>query len=172
LIGASNILLVSYFDADNDSIGRHEGSALIKCLNAEVYTHWSHRKAVPFLGKFVDFVPHKRSIAGPSLSQLEASVKGVEGRIEAKLEGLRENINFHTTKTIDVAVTTSTSRQEHILRQLQLLTNASWEYNHKMLNISAAQVQGQDESPQCGSKLPTARARMRRLLRPRLPRSA
>lgn len=66
LLSLKNVISVLYSDVDNNSIGRHEGSAQIYYLNATVYTYWSNRRVVPFLGKFIDFVLHKRSIAGTS----------------------------------------------------------------------------------------------------------
>lgn len=180
LLNPRNMVSISYSDADNDSIGRHEGSALIRCLNAAVYTYWSNKRAVPFLGKFIDFIPHRRSISsanpndesraqdarptreiiadevtalknqftpGPSISQMENSLKEVEARIEAKLEGLRDNINTHTTHKIAESTTSNSSHQDLLLQQLQLLTNASAEYNRKMVGISSAIARGQDELP-------------------------
>lgn len=171
LMGAKNMISISYSNADNDSIGRHEGTALIRCLNAAIYTYWSHRHAFPFLGKFVDFVPYRRSIAGsnpneeskahdtrptreiisdkisafknelapsPSLSQFEDSIKSVEGCLEKKLDGLRDTINSHTTKAIDVSSAANASRHAYILRQLQSLTRASQEYNNKIVGITSA----------------------------------
>lgn len=72
-------------------------------------------------------------------------MKGVEARIEAKLKGLRDNINFHTTHKIAKATTSSISRQDLLLQQLQLLTDASAEYNNKIVGIYTALVQSQDE---------------------------
>lgn len=187
LLSPRNVVSISYSDADNDSIGRHEGSALIRCLNAAVYTYWSNRRAVPLLGKFVDFVPHRRSIAGanpneesyahdacpirevladeitalknqlpsgPSINQMEASLKEIEARIEARLVGLRDHINLHTTSTIEVAATANAARQEHLLRQMQLLTHASAEYNRKMMGISSALAHGQTELPPAHTTAP------------------
>lgn len=187
LISPRNIVSISYSNADSDSIGRHEGSALIRCLNAAVYTYWSNRRAVPLLGKFVDFVPHRRSIAGanpneessahdarpmrevladeitaltnqlptgPSTDQLEASLKEVETRIEARLLGLRDHINLHTTTTIEVAATANSARQEHLLKQMQLLAHASAEYNRTMTGISSALAQGQSELPPAHTTIP------------------
>lgn len=177
LLGAKNVVSIRFTNADEDDLGRHEGSAVVSCLNAAVYTHWSKMMAVPLLGKLVDFVPHRRSlsgsnpnaaaramdarptrvtiadevealqnqtIAGPSLQQLETSFKEVEGRIEARLDGLRDCINLHTTATADSSTKASISRQDHLLRQLQHLTTASREYNRQMLGISSALIQGQD----------------------------
>jgi hypothetical protein len=181
LLAAKNVVSIHYTNAEEDDMGRHEGSAIINCLNAAVYTHWSNKMVVPLLGKMVDFIPHRRSLAGanpsaasrahdarptreviadeinalqnqtalaPSLQQLESSLKGVEDRIEARLNGLRETINLHTTATTDAAVTASMTRQDYLLRQLQELTTASQEYNRKMIGISSAIIQGQDPNPQ------------------------
>lgn len=189
LMSPKNIISISYSDANTDAVGRHEGSALIRCLNAAVYTYWSNRRAVPFLGKFVDFIPHKRSIdgtnpneasaahdarpirevladeitalknqlpIGPSVTQLEASLKEVESRIEARLVGLRDHINLHTTNTIEVAATANNTRQEHLLRQMQLLTHASAEYNKTMLGISSAIAEGQTEHQSAPNIAPTS----------------
>jgi hypothetical protein len=55
LLGAKNVLTVTYNRAQDDPLGRHDGMASIRCLNAAVYTHWCDRRAVPLLGKHVDF---------------------------------------------------------------------------------------------------------------------
>lgn len=64
LLRPQNILTVSYNRAQDDSLGRHDGVATIRCLNSAVYTHWCNRCAVPLLGKLVDFFPHVKSLAG------------------------------------------------------------------------------------------------------------
>lgn len=64
LLRPQNILAVTYNRAHDDSLGRHDGVATVRCLNAAVYTHWCNRKAVPLLGKLVDFFPHTKSLAG------------------------------------------------------------------------------------------------------------
>ena len=64
LLRPQNILIVTYNRAHDDTLGRHDGVATIRCLNSTVYTHWYNRKAVPLHGKFVDFVPHVKSLAG------------------------------------------------------------------------------------------------------------
>lgn len=40
LIGARNIISVSYNRAQDDSLGRHDGVVTIRCLNSVVYTAW------------------------------------------------------------------------------------------------------------------------------------
>jgi len=181
LLGAKNITTVNYANADADNLGRHDGSAVVHCLNAAVYTHWSNKMAVPMLGKLVDFILHKRSLAGsnpnaaarahdarptreviadelaafqnqftaaPSLQQIETSLKDVETRIEAKLSGLRDNINIHTTNTTAASTAATISRQDNLLRQLKLLTTASQEYSKQMVGISSTIIQGQEAQPQ------------------------
>lgn len=64
LLGVKNVVSIYYTNAQEDDLGRHEGSAIINCLNATVYTHWSYKMAVLLLGKLVDFIPHRRSLAG------------------------------------------------------------------------------------------------------------
>lgn len=66
LLGARNITNISYNRAQDDALGRHDGDATLKCLNSAVYTTWCSRRAIPLLGKLVDFTPHHRSIAGSS----------------------------------------------------------------------------------------------------------
>jgi hypothetical protein len=58
------VVTIHHTNAEEDDMGQHEGSAIINCLNAAVYTHWSNKMAVPLLGKMVDFIPHRRSLAG------------------------------------------------------------------------------------------------------------
>lgn len=64
LLGAPNIVAISYNRAQDDSLGRHDGAATIHCLNSAVYTTWCSRRAIPLLGKLVDFTLHQRSLAG------------------------------------------------------------------------------------------------------------
>jgi hypothetical protein len=68
LLGAKNVITVTYNRAHSDEFGRHDGIATIRCLNSAVYTHWANRCSVPFLGKNIDFSPHHRSLAGASPS--------------------------------------------------------------------------------------------------------
>ena len=64
LLRPQNIITVTYNRAQADTLGRHDGVATIRCLNAAIYTHWCNKKAVPLLGKLVDFIPHIKSLAG------------------------------------------------------------------------------------------------------------
>ena len=64
LLGPKNVITVSFDRAQEDALGRHDGTAIIRCLNVAVYTHWCNRKAVPLLGRQVDFTPHSKSISG------------------------------------------------------------------------------------------------------------
>ena len=114
LIGPKNVLAVTYDNAQDDELGRHDGTATIRCLNAAVYTHWT---VEPYhLGKIA---PHTRSIsgaapvataqaqdlkptreiiagaitalknestAGPSFQQLETSFQQVELKLESHIE--------------------------------------------------------------------------------------
>ena len=64
LLGARNIISISFNRAQDDPLGRHDGAATVRCLNSAVYTAWCSRRAIPLLGKLVDFTPHHRSIAG------------------------------------------------------------------------------------------------------------
>ena len=64
MLSPRNVLAVTYNRAEGDSLGRHDGVATIRCLNAAVYTHWCNRKGVPCLGKLIDFTPHIKSLAG------------------------------------------------------------------------------------------------------------
>jgi hypothetical protein len=41
--------------------------ASVKCLNVAVYKHWCDQRAMPLLGKQVDFAPHAKSLSGSSL---------------------------------------------------------------------------------------------------------
>jgi hypothetical protein len=72
LIGTKNVMTVMFNKAQDDPLGRHDGLAQIRCLNAVVYTHWCDRRAVPLLGKQVDFTPHARSLSGSSPPAAEA----------------------------------------------------------------------------------------------------
>jgi hypothetical protein len=64
LLRPQNILTITYNRAHDDSLGRHDGVATIRCLNSVVYIHWCNRKAVPLLDKLLDFSPHVKSLAG------------------------------------------------------------------------------------------------------------
>ena len=50
LLGPKNVIAVSFDSAQEDALGRHDSTAIIRCLNAVVYTHWCNRKAVPLRG--------------------------------------------------------------------------------------------------------------------------
>lgn len=58
LLGVRNVLTVSYSNAQLDPNDRHNGIAFVTCLNTQVYTMWCRRKAVEFLGHYIDFEPH------------------------------------------------------------------------------------------------------------------
>ena len=64
LLRPQNILTITYNRAQDDSLGRHDRVATIRCLNSAVYTHWCNRHVVPLLGKLVDFFPYIKSLAG------------------------------------------------------------------------------------------------------------
>ena len=68
LLGARNVISVTFNRAQADKLGCHDGVATVRCLNSAVYTHWVNRSAVPFLNKLVDLVPHQKSLAGSALS--------------------------------------------------------------------------------------------------------
>jgi hypothetical protein len=68
LLGAKNAVTITYNRAQSDEFGRHDGITTIRCLNSVVYTHWANRRSVPFLGKNIDFSPHRRSLVGASPS--------------------------------------------------------------------------------------------------------
>jgi hypothetical protein len=68
LLRPKSILTVTYNRASDDSLGRHDGVATIRCLNTVVYTHWCNRRKVPLLDKLVDFSPHTKSLAGTNPS--------------------------------------------------------------------------------------------------------
>jgi hypothetical protein len=68
LLGARNIITITYNRAQSDEFGRHDGITTVRCLNSAVYTHWANRRSIPFLGKNVDFYPHRGSLAGASPS--------------------------------------------------------------------------------------------------------
>ena len=50
LLEPKNVITVSFDRAQEDALGRHNGTTIIRCLNAVVYTHWCNRKVVPLLG--------------------------------------------------------------------------------------------------------------------------
>jgi hypothetical protein len=78
LMEVKNVLMVTYNRAENDELGRYDGLATIRCLNSMVHTHWVNRSDVHFLGKIVEFAPHKRSLAGStpnSASRVKLSPK-------------------------------------------------------------------------------------------------
>jgi hypothetical protein len=39
LIGTKNVMTVTFNKAQDDPLGRHDGLAQIRCLNAAIYTH-------------------------------------------------------------------------------------------------------------------------------------
>ena len=64
LLRPQNTFTITYNQVHDDFLGCHDGVATIRCLDSAVYTHWCNCKAVPLLGKLVDFVPHVNSLAG------------------------------------------------------------------------------------------------------------
>ena len=66
LLGAKNVVIVIYNRAQSDQFGCHDGIATIRCLNSAVYTLWAQGRSIPFLGKNIDFSPHRQSLAGAS----------------------------------------------------------------------------------------------------------
>lgn len=64
LLGGNNISTIHYNRAQADELGRHDGIATVCCTNTGAYTTWCSRRAIPLLGKLVDFTPHHRSING------------------------------------------------------------------------------------------------------------
>jgi hypothetical protein len=68
MLGPRNVISVLYNRAQDDALGRHDGIATIRCLNSTVYTHWVNRCAIPLLTKMIDFVPHRKSLAGSASS--------------------------------------------------------------------------------------------------------
>jgi hypothetical protein len=75
LLGFKNIITVIFSRAQDDPLGRHDGLAHIRCLNAAIYTHWCERKAVPLLGCKVDFIPHAKSLSGSSTPTAAARIQ-------------------------------------------------------------------------------------------------
>ena len=63
LLGTKNVIAVTYNRAQDNPLGRHDGMASIRCLNAVVYTSWCDRRAIPLLGKQVDFSSYVNSLS-------------------------------------------------------------------------------------------------------------
>ena len=63
VFGAENVTGISFGYQTNQADDRQSGWCHIQCLNAAVYTEWSH-KSTYILGRRVDFIPHKSSIDG------------------------------------------------------------------------------------------------------------
>ena len=66
LLDANNVITITYNRAQDYLLGRHDGMASIRCLNVVVYIHWCDHRAVPLLGKHVDFAPHAKSLLSSS----------------------------------------------------------------------------------------------------------
>jgi hypothetical protein len=62
-LGVRNVIAVTYNRAQEDALGRHNGIATLRCLNFVIYSHWVNHGNVPLLGRLVEFVPHRRSLA-------------------------------------------------------------------------------------------------------------
>jgi hypothetical protein len=183
LLGARNVISVTYNRAQEDELGRHDGITTVRCLNSLVYTHWVNRTDVPLLGKIVEILPHRRSIAGsaltavarqhdsrptkealadtisamqnnttqaPSIEDMREAMRGVEQRIEARLNDLGMGINTHTTQAatnlgsgitshvtqqIEASTAIHTSQQNYLIEKLRFLADASEEYNRKMAGL-------------------------------------
>jgi hypothetical protein len=93
LLGTKNVVAVTFNRAQDDPMGRYDGMALIRCLNAAVYTHWYTCRVVPLLGKQVDFVPHAKSIFGSSppamAARAQADIKPTRHIIEEVIIALK-----------------------------------------------------------------------------------
>jgi hypothetical protein len=63
VFGAENVTGITFGYQTNQADGRQSGWCHVQCLNAAVYTEWSH-KSTYILGRRVDFIPHKGSIDG------------------------------------------------------------------------------------------------------------
>jgi hypothetical protein len=65
LIGADNIVLMSYGHAKFDAQGRHKGTCYVQLTNAIVYTQGSRMRPMKLIGnKIVHFKPHQKSMDG------------------------------------------------------------------------------------------------------------
>lgn len=135
LLGPKNVISVSYEKAQDDELGRHDGSAMVRCLNAAVYTHWCNKKAVPLLGKNVDFSPHSRSISGsaPQANAYAQDRKPTREIIAEAITTLRnENSEGSSTHQIESSfqkveqtITTSLQTAEtHLIEHLNKMGTA------------------------------------------------
>ena len=94
------------------------------------------------------------SYLGPSLQQLETSLQKVEQKIESsfhivesrimeQVDRLSTAVNTHTTSEIEAASELQQSNNAFILCHIQMLIEASQEYNKHVTRISTALLQAQ-----------------------------
>lgn len=139
LLSPQNILTVTYNHAHNDSLGRHDGVATIRCLNSTVYTHWCNRKAVPLLGKLVDFFPYVKSLAG---SHPTAVARAQDSRPthEVIAEAITAFKNDNTADSTLQQLTTTLHQVEHRLKSH--ISSTSEDINtHTTTQVEAATAQ-------------------------------
>ena len=115
LLSPQNILTVTYNHASDDSLGRHDSVATIHCLNSAVYTHWYNRKAVPLLGKLVDFYPHVKSLVGSNPTAI-AQAQDLRPAREVIAEAITAFKNDTATDSTLHQITTTLHRVENRLK--------------------------------------------------------
>jgi hypothetical protein len=102
LLGAKNVVTVTYNRAQSDEFGRHDGIATVCCLNAVVYTHWANRRGVPLLGKNVDFFLHHHNLAGasPSTAARQQDFRPTRETLVDAITAIQNNYNpYHRSIT-------------------------------------------------------------------------
>ena len=120
-------------------MGRHDGVATIRCLNSTVYIHWCNRKAVPLLGKLVDFSLHIKSLAG---SHPTATARAQDSRPtrEVIAEAITALKNESAADSTLHQITNTLHQVEHRLKSH--ITQASEDTNnHTTTQVAAAIAQ-------------------------------
>jgi hypothetical protein len=141
LLRPQNILTVTYNRANTDSLGHHDGVAIVRCLNSAVYTHWCNRKdRRPTCEVIAEALTafKNESLPAPTLNQLTDTLHQVESRLKSHITSVKDNINIHTTTQLESANTQQLHQHAIIRKQIQLLTTASQQYNSHMTSIFSA----------------------------------
>lgn len=138
LLGARNVVTVSYSNAQTDPSDRHNGIAFLTCLNTQVYTMWCRRKAVEFLDHYIDFEPHYQSIDGAAPSR--AARKMDELPTRKLLADAITAISNSTTPTPALTEITFTAAINKVEQQMEQRLTTLGEHinNHTSTQVQTA----------------------------------
>ena len=134
LLRPQNILIVKR--AHDNTLGRHNGVATIRCLNSAVYIHWCNRKAVPLLGKLMEFFPHVKNLAGTHPTAV-ARAQDQRPTCEIIAEAITAFKNDTAVDTTLHQITSTLHQVEHRLKN-HINSASDTVNNHTTLHVEAA----------------------------------